>query len=169
MSRLSIIVPVYYNADTLEALYEDLKAKVFAKIPDYEIIFTDDGSGDDSWDVMNRILKRDREHVKCVKLSRNFGEHAALFAGLSVCTGDCAVTKQADLQEDSAIIPEMFESWQRGNDVVLAVQHLDNGFHSILRGRPGAGGRRADKKGAGDHDGAGGRGRASHPGAGSRG
>jgi len=123
MSRLSIIVPVYYNADTLEALYEDLKAKVFAKIPDYEIIFTDDGSGDDSWDVMNRILKRDREHVKCVKLSRNFGEHAALFAGLSVCTGDCAVTKQADLQEDSAIIPEMFESWQRGNDVVLAVRN----------------------------------------------
>lgn len=123
MSRLSIVVPVYYNSDTLRDLYDDLKAKVFDKIPDIEIVFTDDGSGDDSWEVMNEIRRRDPEHVKCVKLSRNFGEHAALLAGLSVCTGDCAVTKQADLQEDSAIIPEMFESWKKGNDVVLAVRN----------------------------------------------
>ncbi len=123
MSRLSIVVPVYYNSDTLEELYEDLKKKVLDKIPDYEIVFTDDGSGDNSWEVMQRIRDNDKEHVKCVKLSRNFGEHAALLAGLSVCTGDCAVTKQADLQEDSAIILEMFESWKKGNDVVLAVRN----------------------------------------------
>ncbi len=122
MSRLSVVVPVYYNSDTLEELYEDLKQKVFSVIPDYELIFTDDGSGDDSWEVMNRIRSKDKEHVKCVKLSRNFGEHAALLAGLSVSSGDCAVTKQADLQEDSAIIPEMYESWKKGNDVVLAVR-----------------------------------------------
>lgn len=56
-------------------------------------------------------------------MSRNFGEHAALLAGLSVCTGDCAVTKQADLQEDSTLILEMYESWKKGNKVVLAVRH----------------------------------------------
>ncbi len=123
MSRLSIVVPVYYNSDTLEELYEDLRKKILDKIPDHEIVFTDDGSGDDSWEVMQKIRDKDREHVKCVKLSRNFGEHAALLAGLSVCTGDCAVTKQADLQEDSAIILEMFESWKKGNDVVLAVRN----------------------------------------------
>ncbi len=123
MSRLSIVVPVYYNSDTLEELYDDLKAKVLGKITDYEIVFTDDGSGDDSWEVMERIRLKDPSHVKCVKLSRNFGEHAALLAGLSVCTGDCAVTKQADLQEDSAIILEMFESWKNGNDVVLAIRN----------------------------------------------
>ena len=109
MSKLSIVVPVYYNADTLELLYEDMQKKVLDKLEEYEIVFVDDGSGDDSWEVMNRLRERDA-HVKCVKLSRNFGEHAALLAGLSASTGDCAVTKQADLQEDSALILEMYES-----------------------------------------------------------
>lgn len=123
MSKISIVVPVYYNADTLMLLYEDMKEKILGKLGDYELVFVDDGSGDESWDIMNRI--KDREpagNVQCVKLSRNFGEHAALLAGLSVCTGDCAVTKQADLQEDSEIILEMYESWKKGNKVVLAVR-----------------------------------------------
>lgn len=121
MSKLSIIVPVYYNADTLELLYEDLKKKVLTQLGEYEIVFVDDGSGDESWQVMNSLREKD-SNIKCVKLSRNFGEHAALLAGLSSCTGDCAVTKQADLQEDSSIILEMYESWKRGNKVVLAVR-----------------------------------------------
>ena len=122
MSRLSIVVPVYYNADTLMQLYQDMKEKILGQIGDYEIVFTDDGSGDDSWKIMNEIRMMD-SNVKCVKLSRNFGEHAALLAGLHVCTGDCAVTKQADLQEDSTIILEMYESWKKGNKVVLAVRN----------------------------------------------
>ncbi len=121
MSKISIVVPVYYNSDTLELLYEDMKRKILGRIGDYEIVFVDDGSGDNSWDVRNRIREKD-ENVVCVKLSKNFGEHAALLAGLSVCTGDCAVTKQADLQEDSNLILEMYESWKRGNKVVLAIR-----------------------------------------------
>ncbi|MBP5494699.1 MAG: glycosyltransferase family 2 protein [Lachnospiraceae bacterium] len=121
MSRLSIIVPVYYNEDTLMDLYLDMKEKVFPNIPDYELVMVDDGSGDRSWEIMNEIRDMD-ERVRLVKLSRNFGEHSALLAGFSVCTGDCAVTKQADLQEESALILEMFESWQKGNRVVLAIR-----------------------------------------------
>ncbi len=121
MSKISIVVPVYWNSDTLMLLYEDMKAKILDKLGDYELVFVDDGSGDNSWKIMNQIRDMD-SHVQCVKLSRNFGEHAALLAGLSVCTGDCAVTKQADLQEDSEIILEMYESWKRGNKVVLAVR-----------------------------------------------
>ena len=121
MSKISIVVPVYYNADTLELLYEDMKEKILDKLGDYEIVFVDDGSGDNSWEVMNLIREKD-ERIRCVRLSKNYGEHAALLAGLSACTGDCAVTKQADLQEDSAIILEMYESWKRGNKVVLAVR-----------------------------------------------
>ena len=121
MSKISIVVPVYYNSDTLELLYEDMKAKILGELGDYEIIFVDDGSGDRSWQIMGEIQKLD-SHVRLVKLSRNFGEHAALLAGLSVCTGDCAVTKQADLQEDSALILEMYERWKQGNKVVLAVR-----------------------------------------------
>ncbi len=121
MSKLSIVIPVYYNADTLELLYQDMREKILGKLGDYEIVFVDDGSGDDSWQVMNPLPSR-YPHIRLVRLSRNFGEHAALLAGLSVCTGDCAVTKQADLQEDSGIILEMYESWKRGNKVVLAVR-----------------------------------------------
>lgn len=121
MSKISIVVPVYYNSDTLMLLYEDMKEKILGKLGDYELVFVDDGSGDNSWEIMNEIKGMD-PNVQCVKLSRNFGEHAALLAGLSVCSGDCAVTKQADLQEDSEIILEMYESWKKGNKVVLAVR-----------------------------------------------
>ena len=121
MSKISIVVPVYYSADTLMDLYQDMKDKILEKLGEYELVFVDDGSGDNSWDIMNEIREMD-ENVKLVKLSRNFGEHAALLAGLSVCTGDCAVTKQADLQEDSLLILDMYESWKKGNKVVLAIR-----------------------------------------------
>ena len=121
MSKISIVVPVYYNSDTLEMLYEDMKEKIFDKLGDYELVFVDDGSGDNSWEIMNKIAEKD-PNVVCTKLSRNFGEHAAILAGLSVCSGDCAVTKQADLQEDSTLILDLYEKWKEGNKVVLAIR-----------------------------------------------
>ncbi len=142
MSKISIIIPVYYNADTLMLLYEDMKAKILPDLGDYEIVMVDDGSGDDSWKVMNEIRDLD-ENVKLVKLSRNFGEHAAILAGLTNCTGDCAVTKQADLQEDSELIVRMYDKWKEGNKVVLAVRQerdepavkkfFANLYYSIVR------------------------------------
>ncbi|MCR4595861.1 MAG: glycosyltransferase family 2 protein, partial [Lachnospiraceae bacterium] len=101
--------------------YDDLKAKVLEQLDDYEIVFVDDGSGDNSWQIICKLKELDPKIV-AVKLSRNFGEHAALLAGFSVCTGDCAVTKQADLQENSTLILQMYESWKRGNKVVLAAR-----------------------------------------------
>ena len=98
MKKISIIVPVYYNQDNLLPLYADLKEKVLTKLDtEYELIFVDDGS-------------------------RNFGEHSALLAGLSQCTGDCAVRKAADLQEPSEVILEMIKKYKEGNKVVLAVR-----------------------------------------------
>ncbi|MEG0660363.1 MAG: glycosyltransferase family 2 protein [Anaerorhabdus sp.] len=121
MSKLSIIIPVYFNEDNLLLLYEDLKSNVITKVKDYEIIFVDDGSKDDSWGVMNKIAMNDI-NVKCLKLSRNFGSHAAILAGLSYSTGNCAVIKAADMQEPSSIIIEMYKKWEEGNEVVLAVR-----------------------------------------------
>lgn len=132
MSKLSIIIPVYYNADTLELLYEDMQEKLLQKLDSYEIVIVDDGSGDDSWNVMNKIMEKN-PNVKLVKLSRNFGSHAASLAGLSVCTGDCATVKSADLQEPSELILQMYESWQKGNKVVLAVRSdREEGFFQKL-------------------------------------
>ena len=142
MSKISIIIPVYYNADTLMLLYEDMKEKILGRLKDYEIVMVDDGSGDESWEVMNRIRDLD-ENVRLVRLSRNFGEHAAILAGLTNCTGDCAVTKQADLQEDSELILRMYDKWKEGNKVVLAVRQerdepavkkfFANLYYSIVR------------------------------------
>lgn len=92
---------------------------VLTKLDSYELILVDDGSGDGSWNVMNEIATLD-EHTKLLKLSRNFGSHAACLAGLSICTGDCATIKAADLKEPSELILDMLASWQRGNKVVLA-------------------------------------------------
>lgn len=122
MSKLSIIIPVYFNQDNIMPLYEDIKEKVICSIDfDYEIVMVDDGSKDGSWNVMCQLATLD-SHVKPIKLSRNFGSHSAILCGLSNCTGDCAVIKAADLQEPTEMILQMYESWKSGNNVVLAVR-----------------------------------------------
>ena len=124
--KLSIIVPVYYNADSLEDMYEDLKQKVFNKLScDYELILVNDGSGDNSYEIMKRLAESD-DNVRLFSLSRNFGSHAAILCGLEHMTGDCAVVKAADMQEPSELILEMLESWKKGNNVVLAVRQERN-------------------------------------------
>ena len=122
MAKLSIIIPVYFNEGNLPLLYEDIRKKIIEPaLFDYEIVMVDDGSGDNSWTEMEKIAAAD-ENVKIFHLSRNFGSHAAILCGLEHCTGDCAVVKAADLQEPTELILDMFESWQQGNNVVLAVR-----------------------------------------------
>lgn len=132
MSKLSIIIPVYFNEDTLMMLYQDLKEKVLFKLEDYEIVMVDDGSGDNSWEVIKEISELDNKVIS-IKLSRNFGSHAAILAGYSNCTGDCGVVKAADLQEDSELVLRMYESWKKGNKVVLAAREdREEGFFQKL-------------------------------------
>ena len=120
--KVSIVIPVYYNEDNIEPLYEDLKEKVIQVIDyDYEIIFVNDGSKDRSLEKLKKIALKDK-NIKIINLSRNFGSHAAILCGLSQCTGDCAVVKAADLQEPSQLILQMVKEWRKGNKVVLAVR-----------------------------------------------
>ena len=119
MSKLSIVIPVYYSADTLMDCYNDLCENVFNILQNYELILVDDGSGDNSYDICKDIAKEDK-NVRLIKLSRNFGSHAACYAGVVASTGDCCTIKAADCQEPSTLILDMFESWQQGNKVVLA-------------------------------------------------
>lgn len=120
--KVSIVIPVYYNEDNLRPLYTDLKNKYIDKIDyEYEIVMVNDGSKDQSYEVMKELASQD-EHIKIISLSRNFGSHSAILCGISNCTGDCAVIKAADLQEPTELIMEMVESWKQGNNVVLAVR-----------------------------------------------
>jgi len=122
MLKLSIIIPVYFNEANLRPLYDDLYEKVLTKLKcDYEIIMVDDGSKDNSYSVICELAKKDHK-IRPVKLSRNFGSHAAILAGLSISTGNCATIKAADLQEPSEIILEMYAKWAQGIKVVLAVR-----------------------------------------------
>lgn len=120
--KVSIIIPVYYNQDNLQPLYEDLKSKFINKIDyEYEIVMVNDGSKDASYQVMKELAEDD-PNIKIISLSRNFGSHAAILCGLSNCTGDCAIVKAADLQEPTELLFDMVREWQAGNNVVLAVR-----------------------------------------------
>ena len=134
MSKLSIIVPVYFNELNLEPLYADIRAKVIEKADfECEIIMVDDGSKDQSWQIIQKLAQED-SRIKPIKLSRNFGSHAAILCGLSHSTGDCAVVKAADLQEPTELIMEMYQAWEAGNNVVLAIREAreDTSFFSEL-------------------------------------
>ena len=120
--KISIIIPVYYNEDNLRPLYEELANKILINDEyEWEIIMVNDGSGDGSFEVMKELASRDWR-IRIYSLSRNFGSHAATYCGLSKCTGDCAVVKNADLQEPTELILEMVDSWKKGNNVVLALR-----------------------------------------------
>ena len=122
MPKMSVVVPVYYNAENLPPLYDDLKEKVLDQADfDIELIFVDDGSGDNSYEVMRELARKD-SRIRIFHLSRNFGSDAATLCGLVNATGDCAVVKAADLQEPSEMLLDMYRSWQSGNNVVLAVR-----------------------------------------------
>ena len=123
MPKISIIIPVYFNQNNLPPLYADLEEKIISpKRLDYELIFVDDGSQDESWDVLQRFAAADPAHVRVYKLSRNFGSHAAILCGLEHCNGDCAVVKAADLQEPTELILDMVKQWEAGFNVVLAIR-----------------------------------------------
>lgn len=124
--KISIIIPVYYNEDNLRLLYDDIKKKIYIHTEyNWEIIFVNDGSLDNSYSILKELAVEDNR-VKAYSLSRNFGSHAAILCGLTKCTGDCAVIKAADLQEPTEMIIDMIESWKRGNNVVLAVRQKRN-------------------------------------------
>lgn len=122
MHKLSVVIPIYYNEQNLIPLYKDIREKLIDG-GDFncEIIMVDDGSGDNSWQVIQELAAKD-ERIVPIQLSRNFGSHAAMLCGLSHSTGDCAVIKAADLQEPTELILEMYNAWLQGNNVVLGVR-----------------------------------------------
>lgn len=120
--KISVVIPVYFNEENLIPLYEDMRDKLFTRTQyEWEIVMINDGSGDNSYGVMQELAGKD-SRLKVYSLSRNFGSDAAVLCGLARCTGDCAVVKAADLQEPTELVLDMVDSWRKGNNVVLAVR-----------------------------------------------
>lgn len=125
MDKISVIIPVYYNADILKETHKTLSGVLEAHASkfDYEIIFVDDGSKDESYRVMQEIAALD-SRAKLVKLSKNHGAYVAILSGMNFTTGDAVVFLAADLQDPPELIPQMYDEWVLGNkrDLVLCVR-----------------------------------------------
>ena len=117
MTVLSVVVPVYGCADCLVALHARLTDSVAQITDHYEFVFVDDRSLDDGWPVLKRLANQD-EHVRAFRLSRNFGQDAAITAGLAKATGDWAVVMDCDLEEAPEDIPRLWAAAGEGYDLV---------------------------------------------------
>ncbi|HJR79980.1 MAG TPA: glycosyltransferase family 2 protein [Anaerolineales bacterium] len=133
MSLISIIVPVFNNASSLPDLLERFQALAAKNANDqFEFIFVDDGSLDNSFSVLESLLQKDAR-IQIVKLSRNFGSNAALLAGLGHTRGDAVAAIAADLQDPPELINDMLLDWRQGHKVVLAArQSRDDEFLTTL-------------------------------------
>jgi dolichol-phosphate mannosyltransferase len=120
-ARVSVVVPVYFNAETLPALAERLRAAARDADWDTEVLFVDDGSGDGSWAKISEIAWA-WPQARGVRLTRNFGSQMAIVAGLQASTGDAAVVLSADLQEPPELLAELVRAWRGGATAVFAVR-----------------------------------------------
>lgn len=144
MKIFSIITPIYYNELNLPDTIPQLLA-LQAKLPEYnlELIFVEDGSGDNSLKILLDFQSKHPETIKVVKLTRNFGSMAAIQAGFTIAIGDCVGMISADLQDPPELFIEMIEHWEKGNKAVFAIRRdreepfiskfLSNTYYSFVR------------------------------------
>lgn len=116
---ISVIVPVYNEAENLQELYDRLKKVLETITKKYQIIFVNDGSKDDSLSEILDLTKKS-SNVYYINLSRNFGHQIAVSAGLEYCISDCTIIIDADLQDPPELIKDLYSKYSEGYDVVYA-------------------------------------------------
>ena len=119
MPDISIIVAVYNEEDNIPLLYGRIISSLRFCDVSWELIFVNDGSWDHSSLVLNHLANKN-SRVKIINLTRNFGQQAALTAGMDYASGKAIITMDADLQDPPELIPEMIKMWKRGIPVVFA-------------------------------------------------
>src|ERR1043165_8506922 len=118
MLPLSLILPVYNEEENLPLLMDAICTALEPLKKDWEVIFVDDGSRDHSVDVLESLVKKDPGHVRAVVFRRNFGQTAAIEAGIDHSRGETIVLLAADLQNDPADIPMLLSKLDEGYDLV---------------------------------------------------
>jgi len=117
MMDLSVILPVYNEEGNIQQLHDKIINALSKLDKSYEIIYIDDGSSDRSFDILSEIAKKD-DKVKVIQFRRNFGQTAAIAAGIEHSQGDILIPMDADLQNDPEDIPKLLEKIEEGYDVV---------------------------------------------------
>lgn len=119
---LSILIPSYNESNSIKAIYDKLNSIISAdsinQNYNYELIFIDDGSNDNTLDIIKELQKCDN-HIKYLSFSRNFGKEAAMLAGFAYSMGDAVVLIDADLQHPPELIPKMIKYYMEGYDQVI--------------------------------------------------
>jgi dolichol-phosphate mannosyltransferase len=120
--EVSIVSPVYKCGECVAELHRQLVAALEPLVDSFEIILVNDACPANSWDAVRAVAAIDTR-VKAINLSRNFGQHYAIAAGLHYCTGNWVVVMDCDLQDRPSEIPRLYRKAQEGYDIVYALRH----------------------------------------------
>lgn len=128
MKKISVVIPMYCEEEVVDICYKRVVSNL-KKLSDrysYEVIFINDGSKDDTLDILKKIADNDK-NVKIISFSRNFGHQAAVIAGIRNVTGDAVIIMDADLQDPPELFEGMIEKWENGYDVVYGKRKTRSG------------------------------------------
>lgn len=130
---LSVIVPCFNESANIDNTFKRIELNIKKITDNYEIIFVDDGSTDNSFKILNEISEKN-PHLKIIRFSRNFGHQYAIYAGIVSSSGEGIFLIDADLQDPPEKFQEMFDKWSSGYDVVYGVRKSRKGnfFKKIL-------------------------------------
>lgn len=129
---LSVIIPSYNEKLNIGHSYNKITSILDAECIEFELVYVDDGSKDDTWIEIQNFAKTD-QRIHGVRFSRNFGKEAAIFAGLEKAKGDCVVVIDCDLQHPPEKIVDMYRLWEDGFEVIEGVKS-NRGKESFLHG-----------------------------------
>jgi polyisoprenyl-phosphate glycosyltransferase len=123
MKLISFVIPVYNNAETISLLHQKIENEITSNFPelDYEIVFVNDGSKDNSLEQIKKCRQED-PHVKIISFSRNFSQISAIMAGWQYAKGDAVINISADLQDPVEQCSKMIKEWLDGYNVVISVR-----------------------------------------------
>jgi glycosyltransferase involved in cell wall biosynthesis len=117
-AEISVVVPVMNEAQNVQLLYEKLSTQLIELGKPFEVIFVDDGSTDNTFEVLKQIYTENQDIVRVIRFRRNFSKTPALVAGFSRCQGDIIFTMDGDLQDDPIEIPRFLAKLEEGYDLV---------------------------------------------------
>ncbi|MEE9164995.1 MAG: glycosyltransferase family 2 protein, partial [Nitrospinota bacterium] len=118
---ISVVIPIYNEAENIRELYDRLTASITPISPRYELIFIDDGSTDNSLNMLKDLRSKDN-NIRILKFTRNFGQQSAVLAGFKRCKGKTIVQLDADLQNPPEEIPKLIRKLNEGYDIVSGIR-----------------------------------------------